>query len=181
MRAEPCQHKWRKAAKNGKGKNGTRAAVQKKPRADILNRGPYSTTRTAQDDWTGRAVSRLLVPRWTRLRVELTGKMEPLAQDHQKVWDSHMPGCEAPADGRKQGADSSSSSSCCSSKGGSRKRVAVPHGRMRDGSNRKERSQVVSMGAAKKNPGAAMEPPTPSPTRIARLLVVGCACGGALR
>lgn len=98
-------------------KNGTTAAGQKKPRADILNRGPYSTTRTAQDDWTGGAVSRLLVPRWTRLRVELTGKMEPLVQDHQKVWDSHMPGCEAPADGRKQGADSSSSSSCCSSKG----------------------------------------------------------------
>lgn len=37
-------------------------------------------------------------------------------------------------------------------KGGSRKRVAVPHGRMRDGSNGKERSQVLSMGAAKKEP-----------------------------
>lgn len=99
-----------------KGKNGTRAAVQKQPRADILIRGPYSTTRTARDHWAGRAVSRLLVPRWTRLRVELTGKMEPLVQDHHKVWDSHMPGLEAPADGRKQGADSSSSC-CCSSKG----------------------------------------------------------------
>lgn len=165
-----------------KGKNGTRAAVQKKPRADILIRGPYSTTRTARDHWTGRAVSRLLVPRWTRLRVELTGKMEPLVQDHQRVWDSHMPGLEAPADGRKQGADSSSSCCCCSSKGGSSKRVAVPHGRMRDGSNGKERSQILSMGARqKRTPGAVMEPPTPSPTRIARLLVVGCACGGALR
>lgn len=103
-----------------KGKNGTRAAVQKKPRADILIRGPYSTTRTARDHWTGRAVSRLLVPRWTRLRVELTGKMEPLVQDHQKVWDSHMPGFEAPADGRKQGADSSSCCCCCCSSKGAR-------------------------------------------------------------
>lgn len=151
-----------------KKKRSTRAATTKKAQGGESDQGaPYSTARTGQtiglEEQSGGGVGAGVGVGATVDKAEGRAEWQDGAslQDHQKgcgtaafpsrrqlmgaskqaVKGAAPPGASLP-NGAGEGRG-----------GGSHKRAAVPHGRMRDGSNGKERSQVdVDASAKEKNP-----------------------------